>query len=338
MKRKKSKRKSSHGFTLIELLVVISIIALLIAILLPSLAKAKELANRTACSANVRSVLQSMTIYAQSNQATYPCVPGPTAPGGTYENQATNPSGYVNTQLPGQVIQEWYAAANSANYASPLGSLWINLILDGQDTPKTLICPSDALANRPSIEYDNNATGGAMDVYAQFGVTTLGGSPSTTGQGESYSIAFPWAYSASAAATSPETISNVWFNDTRADVPMVSDMAPLSNTGTGTFARYTTVLNTSNTYGAFIYNSGNHNGDGQNVGFADTHVEWDTTPYVGQQGDNIFTYNPSTPNGSGTAMTRTGTTVTQTVTSSTPAVPPYDVCMVPVRNVQTGAW
>jgi len=331
-------RKNRAGFTLIELLVVISIIALLIAILLPSLAKAKELANRVACSANIRSVIQSMTIYAQSNGGAFPCVPGPTSSSGTYENQAVNPAGYVNTQLPGTVIEEWYAAANSANYASPLGSLWINLILDGQDTPKTLICPSDALANRPSIEYDNNATGGAMDVYAQFGVTTLGGSPSTTGQGESYSIAFPWAYSASAAATSPETISNVWFNDTRADVPMVSDMAPLSNTGTGTFARYTTVLNTSNTYGAFIYNSGNHNGDGQNVGFADDHVEWDTSPYVGQQGDNIFTFNPSTPNGSGTAMTSTGTTVTQPVTSSTPAVPPYDVCMVPVRNVQTGAW
>ena len=67
--------RGALGFTLIELLVVISIIAILISILLPALAKARELANRAVCMANVRGIIQSMVTYAQSNNGTFPVTP-----------------------------------------------------------------------------------------------------------------------------------------------------------------------------------------------------------------------------------------------------------------------
>ena len=57
-----------RGFTLIELLVVVAIIALLIAILLPSLGKARELSNRSVCAANLKGIVQSMNVYGNDSQ------------------------------------------------------------------------------------------------------------------------------------------------------------------------------------------------------------------------------------------------------------------------------
>jgi prepilin-type N-terminal cleavage/methylation domain-containing protein len=55
------------GFTLIELLVVIAIIALLMAVLLPALNKAREHGKRAACLSNLRQLTIAWIMYAQAN-------------------------------------------------------------------------------------------------------------------------------------------------------------------------------------------------------------------------------------------------------------------------------
>ena len=64
------------GFTLIELLVVISIIALLLAILMPALGRAKEAAKRVVCLSNQRQLGLAWTVYAESNDGKM-CSPRP---------------------------------------------------------------------------------------------------------------------------------------------------------------------------------------------------------------------------------------------------------------------
>ena len=58
------KRSSKLAFTLIELLVVVAIIALLMAILLPSLGKAREITRRTICLTQLKGQGASLAIYA----------------------------------------------------------------------------------------------------------------------------------------------------------------------------------------------------------------------------------------------------------------------------------
>lgn len=62
-----SKRRPVAGFTLIELLVVVAVIALLIAILLPSLARAKEQGRATVCLSNSRAIMLAFNLYEKDN-------------------------------------------------------------------------------------------------------------------------------------------------------------------------------------------------------------------------------------------------------------------------------
>ncbi len=65
-------RKRKGGFTLIELLVVIAIIALLMSILMPSLAKVKEMAKMVIDKSNIRNWVFVWSMFVEGNNGSFP--------------------------------------------------------------------------------------------------------------------------------------------------------------------------------------------------------------------------------------------------------------------------
>ena len=99
------------GFTLIELLVVIAIIALLVSILLPSIARARALARRTACTATLSGFSKAFPLYAADYREAYPY------------NGATAAPALNGNPSPGNALSDLYSGTNQSSalgaYALP---------------------------------------------------------------------------------------------------------------------------------------------------------------------------------------------------------------------------
>lgn len=243
-------------------MVTIGIIALLISLLLPMAARMHDQANRLKCMNNLRQIGLAMTAYSMSE------------PDGGYPRAIFKPTmkqlllGNEGYGLPNTFGSSGYVGENNVP-----ASLF--LLLKTQSlSPALFICPStDGVPGFVNTKLEPRNSSNWEQIP----------------QNLSYSLAAPFP-SAPAASS-----GFMWSNLIRSDFVLAGDINPGTRGGTNPPNNVVAPAHTAGSRQMAAANSNNHQNKGQNVLYADGHVDFQTTPYCGAVHpttgipDNIYT-------------------------------------------------
>jgi prepilin-type N-terminal cleavage/methylation domain-containing protein len=248
-----------RGFTFTELLVCLFIVCMLAGFLFGQanpLTRARETANRVKCGSNLRQIGQAMLLYGNENKGNYPRT--------IYQRDK------AITQYTGLEAKDPFAKDTAIKPNDVTAAIF--LLIRTQDiTPDVFVCPSTDLqpvkfaANTSAQDFGNFKSG-----------DTLG-----------YSIANPYP------STKAIEVGYKWNVTLGAEFAIAADMNPGQFEGADVTPAKgprderapNTAMRMANTY--------NHNRDGENVLYADGHVEFVSNPFCGVKRDNIYTVSGS---------------------------------------------
>ena len=256
--------RKRKGFTLVELLVVIAIIALLMGILMPALARVRQIAFRMVCGSNLSGIGRAMLIYAND-----------------YDNDFPR-AGFQGTSWANHT-PGWDAASRIQAFGNPgiatISASFYGLVKFAEVTPKSFVCKGEP-TKKAFKASDVPTTPNMEDEDAwDFGPSDWG-----VGIGPynhcSYSYHMPYTQRFLSVASSEPGMA------------VAADRNPHLDWN----AEYSQdFLWDDNTRKAGIRkvdlgNAAAHQREGQNVLFMDNHVTFEKQSFCGVDEDNIYTY------------------------------------------------
>ena len=253
------------GFTLVELLVVIAIIALLMGILMPALARVRQIAFRMVCGTNLSGIGKAMLIYANDYDDEMPRSGGRNS---VWSNQipawdAVNRFGAYGVAQDG--------SGGQAN----ISSCFYLLVKYAEVTPKSFLCKGDSGVSefKPS---DYNA--GDRDLIDLWDFGPYVNTTDNPSAHCSYSYHMPFGTYALTTSSEP-------------GMAVAADRNPWMESPSGAGKEYPGIYNPDGGKEAVSYgNAIAHQGDAQNVLFLDIHVGQEKRPFCGINDDNIYTF------------------------------------------------
>jgi prepilin-type N-terminal cleavage/methylation domain-containing protein len=260
-KVKGDKKMKKKGFTLVELLVVIAIIALLMGILMPALARVRQIAFRMVCGTNLSGIGKAMLIYANDYEDELPRA------GGRNSTWAVQIPNWAGTNR----FDAYGVGTDGSGGTASISSCFYLLVKYAEVTPKSFICKGDSGTSEFKPADDGAGTRDLIDLW------DFGNEPWTHC---SYSYHMPFGLYALTTSSEPGMAvaadRNPWQASPAAAAPTFPGNPPFVPEG-----------------GKEAVKTGNaiaHQQDAQNVLFLDIHVGQEKQSYCGINDDNIYTF------------------------------------------------